>query len=433
MSLLSPNQRISRLIASFVALLLALAIPISTALDNILLAILLLTGIFAYQQTTWQLLRRHPVARANALLFAALLVGCTYGSTSIKEAIAMLGKYIDLAFIPLLLVIFSNEKLRQRAWHIFLGVMVMTALLSWLVGLGVMPVQLWMIHNALPEEIAADPQFYVQLFMENPAIFRSSITQNILMAYAAYVFLLRAYYAKTPQVRWWWLGFAVFTGLSVLFLVQGRTGYLVLFGMLLWLGMSTLQQKLQERGKKFTIWHGVVMIIVLLPLLWLPYQAIPRLHQRVDMAIAEFNEWHPHGGQETSIGERLEFYYNTSAIVLQHPLIGVGTGGFSAAYAKQVSDSHVMATNNPHNEYLHLTVQLGAVGGLLLLYLFLTQWRTALQLGDNCARDAAIGLLITLALTSLFNTPLMDQTEGLFFAYMSALCFASYTREERHG
>lgn len=397
-----------------IVLLLALSIPLSTALDNVLLALLLLgAGLFCYLPEYWRCVRQHPVARASVVLFIALLLGCSYGATAFGDAFGMVGKYVDLAFVPLLMVIFADEKLRQRAWAIFLAVMVVTALLSWAVGLDLISAQQWMWGGAYGE-------YY--------AIFRSPITQNILMSYAAYVFALRAYWTTGTGPRITYLGLALLTSASVIFLVQGRSGYLVLLLTMLWFGFSLLT----SIGGKLTKRYLVTALMVFSLLLWGIYEAVPRLHQRVDAAVTELHSWYPHSGQITSIGERLEFYYNTTNIVAEHPVLGVGTGGFTEAYAQQVSGLGVTLTGNPHNEYLHLSVQLGILGIALFLYLLYTQWRTAFQLKDRQSRDTAIGLMLTLMVTSLFNTPLMDHTEGLFFAYMSALCFASLKQEKRN-
>jgi len=397
-----------------IVLLLVLSIPISTALDNVLLFLLLLgAGVFGYFPEYWRCVQHHPVARASAVLFFVLLLGCTYGATSYSDAFGMLGKYADLALVPLLTVIFSDGKLRRWAWLAFLAVMIVTSILSWSLSLGLFERnESWMWAGAWPE---------------NPAIFRSSITQNILMSFAAYVFILRSYWAVDLKIRVGYLGLTLLS-LATVLLVQGRSGYLVLLLTLLWFGFSTMR----AMGGRFRARHLWASLLAIPLLLWGIYEAVPRLHMRVDETIAEFQSWFPHSGQATSIGERLEFYYNTVIIVAEHPVLGVGTGGFTEAYAQQVSGFGVTLTGNPHNEYLHLSVQLGVLGIALFLYLLYTQWRTAFQLKDIQSRDTAIGLMLTLMVTSLVNTPLMDHTEGLFFAYMSALCFASLKQKEQN-
>lgn len=405
-----------RLVAQPVArwsmLILAACIPVSVALGNVLLAVLLLCGLTAYTKEIWLCIKTHPVARAGALLFLALLLGCFMDLAALGDALAMLSKYMDVAFAALFLVMFKDRALRQRAESGLLVMMLITAVFSWLVGLRVLSESfcLWSGCSA-----------------ENPSIFLNHIAHNLMMAFATFLLALRARAENSARIKWLYASLALFTGADVLFLVQGRIGYVVLGVLFAYFVWSTLNQRLQRQDRSLS-WReyvGFISIVVLTA--WSAYQLSPRLQERVDLIVTESSAWEVGTRSETSTGLRLEFYSNTASIIAEHPLFGVGTGGFAEAYRQQVESSGMIATRNPHNEFLHLTAQLGIMGLLLFLYLLYTQWRTALQLHDARIKDAAIGLMLTLLVTSLFNTPLMDHTEGLFFAYMSALYFSSYT------
>ena len=162
------------------------------------------------------------------------------------------------------------------------------------------------------------------------------------------------------------------------------------------------------------------------------YQASPVLHKRVDLAISESEAWQPAVHDGTSTGDRLEFYYYSLQLIKEHPLLGVGTGGFAEAYAQYRPGREVP---NPHNEYLLITAQTGVLGLVLLLYLFYVQWNTSARLLRTFERDAACGLVLTIAITALFNSPLHDHTEGLFFAFASAVLFSGLGagRDVRHA
>lgn len=394
---------------------LGVAIPLSTALDNLLLAILLILALIGSCRDMLHTVVHHPVARASVLLFAALLLGMAYGNTPLGKSADILGKYADLVFMPLLMIAGRDAITRRFAMLGFLAAMLITALLSWLVGLHILPPQKWMWS----------------LMPENPAIFRSSITQNMLMAYVAYLFALQAVVAPATRTKWLCGGLAVLAGGNVLFMVPGRTGYMVLLVLLAYLAWTALARRLHSRMRNIGWREGAGVCLLGGILVFSAYQVSPRLHERVNQVAAEFQAWQPNMSNETSTGERMEFYYNTLALVKQHPLLGVGTGGFPAAYAQQVQGKDVALTSNPHNEYLLVTVQVGVAGLALLLYLFYTQWRHAAKLPSLFEQDAARGLVLTIAVTSLFNSPLHDHTEGLFFAFASALLFANPDTSKR--
>ena len=119
--------------ARWCVIALGVAIPLSTALDNLLLLTLLLLVLSGNSRALWQAITKNPVARASSLLFAALLLGMAYGSASLNEAARTLGKYADLAFVPLLMVAARDAETQRRAMLVFLATMLVTAVLSWLV------------------------------------------------------------------------------------------------------------------------------------------------------------------------------------------------------------------------------------------------------------------------------------------------------------
>ncbi len=397
--------------------LLGFTVPISVALDNLLLAVLLLGALFN-PRMVWQAVTQHPVARAAWLLFTVLFLAMFYGATPLREAAGILGKYADLAFIPLFMLMLPDATIRRRAQYAFLAAMGLTLLLSFLVGLDLLPVQPWMDKTAT---------------LDDPAIFHSRITQNNMMAFAVFLALLKLRDTPSRTARMAWGLFALLGSVNVLFMVQGRTGYVILLVLLGWFAWSTLARHMHRHGKAWGWRQGTVLMFALMALAATAYHGSPRLHDRVSLMVSEFHAWQPDHGRETSTGQRLDFYYNTLQIVGQHPVFGVGTGGFPAAFAQQTQGKDVMQTRNPHNEYLMISVQAGTVGLLLLLYLFYTQWRCAPLLDTPREQDAARGLVLAYLANSLFNSPLLDHADGLFFSLMTATLFAGLGKGTKHG
>jgi len=255
----------------------------------------------------------------------------------------------------------------------------------------------------------------------DPVVFKLKVTHGVLMAFGAFLFALKA--REAADLRWrmvWALG-ATLAAFNVLFMVQGRTGQLVLMALLLYFLISALK------------WRGLLAAAAASLAIGGTVYLIPSssLHQRTLTTINEIQDWRA-GKPPTPANMRLESWSNSLKIVREHPLVGVGTGGFAAAYAKQVEGTSMMPLRQPENQYLLTTVQLGIVGLAALLALFAIQWRFASRFATRTDTDLARGLVITMAVGCMFNSFLFDHTEALFYAWLSGLLFAGLQSRETH-
>ena len=383
------------------AVAMGFSIPISVALDSVLALVMLLawllTIICSGKQDT---IRANPVAWLAIGLFFFYLIGCTYSVGNREDMLTFFGKAARLMFIPLLLIVFQDAATRRRAWYGFIGAMLLTLILSYLLWLGLLP------QGGIIRGDAA-----------NPVIFKLHITHNLFMAFTAFVCAVQARYAATPRQRGIWVALALLAAFNVLFMVQGRTGHLVLLALLVYMGIVWLR------------WRGVAIALAAIGVLAALTYALPSssLHQRAALAYHQFSAAQPDVAATTgsSIGQRMEFYRNTLEIVQQRPLLGAGTGGFRQAYAEQVRDTGRIATHNPHNEYLMVAAQLGLAGLLLLLALFAVQWRVAALLPSMREQMLARGMVLSIVTASAVSSTLIDHAEGWFYVWMSGLLFAA--------
>ena len=389
--------------------LIGLVVGVSVVLDNIFMGLILLGAPFFWRNISGVVVS-NPVARAAILLFSALLIAMFYGQTSLKEAFVILMKYIDLMFVPIFIFILSTENAQRKARYAFMLIMAVTLLFSYLVGMQILPVMHWM-------DVVARPG--------NPVIFYDHITQSNMMALAVYLALLEWREATINRDKIAWFSYALLGIVNVLFMVQGRTGYLILFALLGLFTWTTIARAMHKRGKIWGWKQKSLVVMLLVAGAIVSYHSSSRLHERIALAVSEYQAWSPNHGKDTSSGQRLDFYYNTLQIVGDHPLFGVGTGGFPAAYEQQTLGKDVMETRNPHNEYLLIAVQTGIVGLALLLYLFYSLWRYALLLPTPFGQDAARGLVLGCMVSCMVNSTLLDHADGLLFSFMAAVLFAN--------
>lgn len=414
---LSALQRAVLTPMQWSVILIGIFVPMSVALDNLMLAVILL-GALPSLGSILRIVSWHPVARASIMLFGMLFLAMFYGKTPLHEAFSILGKYVDLMFVPIFIYFLSEEKYRQRARHAFLLAMAITLFLSYLVDFRILPVMSWMSRFA--EE-------------DNPVIFYSHITQNNLMAFAIFLALLECRDAGDRLKRIAWCVYAILGTANVLFMVKGRTGYMILVALLAWFAWTSLARCMRQRGRKWGVRQGAFLGLGLVMMVVVTYYTSARLHERVALVVSEYQAWTPDHGKDTSTGERLDFYYNTIQIVRDNFPFGVGTGGFPAAYTQQTEHKDVFQTRNPHNEYLMISVQTGLIGLVLLLYLFYMLWRQAPMLPVTLEQDAARGLVLAFILNCLVNSALHDHVDGLFFAFMTATLFAGLKKERRNA
>ena len=373
---------------------LGLSIPVSVALDNILLGLIAILWLLGGElRGKAALIRQNPVAIAALVLFGLLAAGTLYsnGNTGV------LLKYIDLLFIPIFLTYFQDAKARERALFLFCCAAIASIAVSYLAYMDLL------LHSTLlPRESI------------NPNGFKASVTHSLIVGFAAYLFALLARDEQNRTLRAGYIALALFAAHNVVFMIWGRTGYLVLALLFLYFFVVTLGRR------------GMVLFITVFAAVFLTaYITSESFQQRMNDAARQFTAWEPGTPSTDSVGERLEYWANSLQIIREQPLLGSGTGSFPEVYARAVAGRDMLATVNPHNEYLLIAVQTGLIGLASLIYLFYRQWRYAGELAGGFYRDLARGLVLTFVIGCLFNSLLLDHTEGLLFAWLTALVFAA--------
>ena len=393
------------ILTKWVAIALGFTIPVSTALDSILLGLLVFLWILAADnREKWRQIINNPLALLSLGLFALLALGLFYGESNPRDGMRYLSKYKELLLIALLIPCFQDAKIRRRGLLAFALALVLTLLFSYAIGIGLLPEYFFM-----PGKTSGMTGSF------NPVTFKLSITHNILMAIAAFMFAQMAHRASVTGIRILWGILSMLAVFNVLFMVQGRTGYLILAVLWIYFFYDTLK------------WKGLALAAMLGALLFAgAYLGSDTFHSRITKAASEFSQWRPDQSATVgdSVGLRMEWYKNSLEIIRDHPVFGVGSGGFRQAYAEKIKGSGMLPTTNPHNQYLLIATDLGLLGLGFLLYLFYRQWHLAKMLPSALERSLAHGLILAITSGCLFNSLLLDHTEGLLYGWMSGLLYS---------
>lgn len=391
-------QTEARRAAGWTTTALGFTIPVWVVADSVLVVLLVLCwGACGKWRERFRRIITNPVALSALLLFGWLLAGSFWGLGSLDERMLAVKKYADLLLIPLLISMAIDAHERNRALLTLAASLVVTLVLSLVLGSGVLQTG-WIL--------GCDPS--------NPCVFKKHTTHNVLMAFGALLFAILAFRSSHRWVRWGWGSASVLAAGNVLLMVQGRTGYVVLAGLAILAFYMTFG------------WRGIIAATVVLSLSFTTaYQVSSSFHERVNLAASSVTQWSPQVAVvDDPIGWRLEYFYHTAEIIQDHPLMGVGTGGFVQAYRARVEQAGLDVPPHPHNQYLFIMAQVGIVGLCLLLWLFVQQWRSAALIEGDAYRLLARGLVVTIAIGSLFQPMLNDHTEKLFFCWLCGLLYS---------
>lgn len=380
----SPQQRVF----AFTAFLLGLSLPTSNPLMNISLGLIAVCLLWQRDIRQLTALAGHPLVWLPALMFALLALSLLTHTHAYGPS--MVGKYQKLLYVlPLALFFLADPRLMTHFVRGFLWANAAILTISFMSGLG---------HVTLGG-----------LNPDNPTVFKLQITQNVFMALAALLWLSRAF-ACSGKRRWGYAGLVLLATLNVLLMVQGRTGYVALtVGMGVWLLLT-----LQRRQQMAVLACGILAVVMLV---MTPNRAMERLSlgvQQIQGCLRAPAET-AYKACDNSMGQRTAFAREALRLIQQSPLLGNGAGSFWYGNAQTGYGVH-----NPHNEYLLETVQNGLLGLMVFLTWMGGCYHAACRL-PPARRNLFVAVLSSYMACHLFNSFLLDSSEGHLFVIIAAL------------
>ncbi len=378
--------------AQWAAVFMAIALVLPTAWLSISEVLLLLLWIISGRYALkYRRIRANVVALIAIGLFCLLLIGTLYSRVGWSESLDTVDNYLALLFIPIVVSIFDETIWQDRAYFaVLIGVLIIVGV-AYLRWSGLLP-----------------PAHGVRM------AFKNHITEGVMLSFGCYMIAHRVVLSRESRVVWLLaLGFLI---PLFLFFYGGKTGYIVfasLFFLFVW----------QQYGLRGLL-PAVVLLICAGMMLWFTSGIF---QERVSSAFNGFIEYKPGLVADGSVSMRLEFYKHTLTLIKKNPVLGVGTGGFSAGYKEVVRDMNlpsILITENPHNEYLLLAAELGVGGALLFILLLLLQWAKSFGLNPQ-SRFAAQGVVVAMGVGCLFNSLLLDFTDGAWFGLVAGIAFSN--------
>ncbi len=364
--------------------------------------------------SSFKTLKKNPAALITLAFVALYLIGLIFTKASWDLGLKFFMKYAKLLLIPIIISISPSDRIRSLGLKAFLFSSLIILFISYAQFFNLLPD----LNSFLPRDSYKfnDAEGYI--------VFKGYIAHNILMAFAMFMMLCKSAFTKKLTYKILWLFLAAMTFLNIFYLVHSRTGQIISILLIIFF-------LVHEFGFKSLSW----LLLILIGIIVFRHNLETALPDRLVEIPQEIFSHHAESAEtSTSAGRRLEIYKNTFILIKNSYGFGYGTGSFKEEYAKFVSyqDTFLSNPSNPHNQYLLTSLELGLFGFGLLIAMFCVHWYVSIQLKNREHALYAKGLIITITIGSIFNSLLLDATEGKFYCILLGLILSGYLSRKLH-
>jgi O-antigen ligase len=376
-------------IADALAVLVAASLPWSTSATGILTVLWLLATL---PTLTIEALRREVLSAPGGLpvllaLFAA--IGMAWADVPAGERFHGVESFLRLVMIPVLFVQFRRSDQGLWVGAAFLASAVVLLATSYV-----------MIN--LPNALTLGRGYGVPV--------KDDIAQSGIFTLCAFA-LFRVAVDRWSEGRRGIAAACVALGLlfiaNMIYVVTSRTALVVIPVLYV---LFALHLGLRRRSF-LTIAVFAAAGLAALAIVWVTSH---HLRARVSVVSNEITE-HMETGADTSSGARLEFWKYSLRIVSEAPVIGHGTGTIASEFRRHADGPTGATARNPHNQIFTVAIQLGAVGVLILLAMWVVHW----LMFTAASLPAWIGMVVVTQniVGCQFNSHLLDFTQGWIYVF----------------
>jgi O-antigen ligase len=382
-------------VAGWSAVVLMFAAPVSRSLF-IASGSLFALAWFAegHYREKWAMLRNLPISGPIVLLSLMVAIWSAFSPAPPQDLMETLKVYSKLPLVLMLAATLSDGYWRQRAWQAFVMAMLLVVVSTY--GNVVIDLPWSRTQN--------------QGLGQDHSVFIEHVSQSIMTAIFITVCLHRALLARELRTRWLWFGLALISMVSMVLLLQGRSG---LVALVIALGVFALMRAPRQK----LVWMigaasllGTVLIV-----------ASPLMQQRLWLAYTDIANYRPF--ELTSLGARIDMWRFALNQSIEHIWLGTGAGTYPSLAAQHFGHC-TWVCEHPHNQYLFLSMEFGVTGLLAFVWLLWRVFLTARH-STNAENVLLMAFLAVLAIDSLINVPLWFRGQSYFTYSMLALLIAS--------
>jgi O-antigen ligase len=377
---LSRNRQLAGL-ADCLAIALAASLPWSTSATSILGWIWLVVVLASLDWAALIETVRRPAAALPLALFLLGLAGMAWANVAWVDRYYGFDSFEKLFAIPLLLAQFQRSSRGYQVLAAFLISATVLLVVSWLAAFWILPPK---------------PNKDIGVFVKD------RITQGTEFTLCLIFLLELAFQVWQAGRRMVALAACVLAGvffLNIVFVTVSRTSLVTVPVLLLIFG-----------ARHFRLRQLAIFILVIITLGGVVAAMSPHLRERVVQIPVEIATFDAHG-HDTSAGARIAFWRTSVEVMRSAPLLGHGTGSINAEFSEAAGQAS--NATNPHNQMLTVGIQLGIVGIVILIAMWIAHLH--LFLAPGIAAGMGLAVVVENVVGSLFNSQLFDFTQGWIY------------------
>jgi O-antigen ligase len=373
--------------AEGLAIAVAVSLPWSTSATSILIALWLIALVPTLDVASVRREFLSPAGGMPVLLALLGAFGMLWADVSWSDRLGGLSGFYKLLLIPLLLTQFCRSAHAKWVIFGFLGSAVVLLALSW--ALVLTPGLEWR-GKVTPGVPVKDYIWQSEIFV---------ICTFGLIGQAAELWRTR------PRLSLVLVLFGAAFIANVGYVATARTSLVVVAVLLILVGL-----------RQFGYKGGLVACVVGAVIGSVVWASSPYLRERVSRAVEQVQTYGT-SDVDTPVRLRLEYWKKSLALTAEAPVIGHGTGTILQLFRRDstADTSPDLITPNPHNQILTVAIQLGFIGVGVLVAMWVAHF--ALFRGGTLAAWFGLTIVISNAISSLFNSHLFDFSQGWLYVF----------------
>lgn len=372
---------------------------ISTAVLNIFILLIVVFTIFhVLHEKNFSNLIPKKFMLYGLLIFLFLLMSLYFSTGDEESIISSLKKYVKFLYIPILYIYIKRNNNTDLIINYFISGGILVLCISYL--------KYFELLNLVPLY-----EFYNMNLVgtiTKASVFQNSIVHGAVFSFIAY---LSIFVAKKSNKKWLYI-FSTLCMINIFFMNDSRNSYIISTILIFFILYY------QFYRVKFLVTTSSLLLTFLLLLTPLSENLIKSVQDtKNDINLLIQKDY------TSSIGLRTLWVSIGLNNLKSEPILGHGVGSYKNLSKKFIDKNeinvkpHLAISNNPHNEFISMSTQLGLFG-LALYILFLYS-----LLKESKKKFLASGVFVIIFISSFFNSALYDNVFGLFIIIILSLVY----------